>query len=134
MKSSETLRMSPMDAQNYAAADAPLGRDAGRDNAHYCAAVTIFAVVGIAIVGVAGLWLTLRERPAAQAFNVFEDINAAVSADMPVLRPGFAGDDVDAGVGSFTFLDGSTGQREIVEMAPPVRSASSASENPVVAR
>ena len=134
MKSSETLRMSSNVARIDAPADAPLGRDAGRDNAHYCAAVTLFAVVGIAIIAVAGLWLTLRERPVLQVFDAFEDINSAVTADMPVLRQGFAGDDVDGHSGSFTFLDGSTGQREIVEMAPPVRSASSDVESPVLAR
>jgi len=112
--------------------DAPLGRDAGRDNALYCAAVTIFAVVGFAIVAVAGLWLSSRERPMAQGHDIFGDANAAVSADTPMLRPGFTGDDGDLHAGSFTFLDGATGLREIVEVTP--HASSDGVDAPVVAR
>lgn len=102
--------------------DAPLGRDAGCDNARFWAAVAIFGLTGVAVVAVAGAWLALRERPQAPLQDLFAHENGAVFVDMPMLRPRIDdGEEDGPGRGSFTFLDGTTGLREVVEVAPPER-------------
>ncbi|WP_414592064.1 hypothetical protein [Ancylobacter sp. G4_0304] len=69
----------------------PLGRDDGRDSAHNRAAVAIFGVAGLAVVGVLFGWLSTRGSEPAWTDHpaLMLPGGAPVPADAPMLRPGF---------------------------------------------
>ncbi|MCJ8144368.1 hypothetical protein MKI84_15705 [Ancylobacter sp. A5.8] len=97
-------------------AGGPLGRDAGRDSDHNRAAVAIFGIAGLAMVGVLFCWLSARgsepgwtDHPALMLPG-----GAPVPADAPMLRPGF-----DAGAGGdVTLLDPAESTRARLTAAP----------------
>lgn len=76
----------------------PLGRDAGLDSVHNRAAVAIFGVAGLAIIGVAVSWLAFRgaEPTWTDHPELIVPGGSVVPADAPVLRPGFGAIDVEA--------------------------------------
>ncbi|QIB34095.1 hypothetical protein [Ancylobacter pratisalsi] len=99
----------------------PLDRDADRDGDLSKAAVGIFGMAGLAIVAVGLVWIMARPGAVETVSleRLFKHDSAPVSADAAMLRSGFDPDaDADAVPGGFTFLDGATGQREVVGVAP----------------
>ncbi|MCS0495206.1 hypothetical protein NVS89_08860 [Ancylobacter sp. MQZ15Z-1] len=104
----------------------PLDRDAVRDGDLSNAAFGIFGLAGLAIVAVASVWFLTR--PGADEDvgldRLFATENAPVPADAPMLRSGFDLDSVPGGgPGGFTFLDGATGEREVIGTVPAPASA-----------
>lgn len=92
------------------------GHDAGTDSARHYAAVGIFGLAALAMVGVVVGAYAFRPADApAPSVGLFGSDAAAllptgVAADTPMLRPGFDAENRDA----ITVFDGATGQREIV--------------------
>ncbi|QFR33654.1 hypothetical protein [Ancylobacter sp. TS-1] len=92
------------------------GHDAGRDSARHYAAVGIFALAGLAMVGVVVGAYAFRPADAPAPTGSLFGLDAGnllptgVAADAPMLRPGFEAERRDA----ITVFDASTGQREIV--------------------
>lgn len=99
------------------------GSDAGRDSALYYAAVGIFALAGIAVLGLAGgLWLSRGAGPEPEdtLFSFDPGFSAGVALDAPVLRPGFGAAD------SIVVFDGATGQSEVMSAPPALDAADTA--------
>lgn len=101
------------------------GSDAGRDSAHHYAAVGIFALAGVAVLGLAaGVWLSRGAGPEPEdaLFSFDPGFSTGVAVDAPVLRPGFG----SAGAGSIILFDGATGEREVMSAPPALDAADTA--------
>lgn len=96
------------------------GGNAGRDSARHYAAVGIFSLAGLAVLGF-GVWLLQGHTAPEVADRLFSFdpgfTASGVAADAPMLRPSLGA----AGEGSVTVFDGATGQSEV--MSGPDRPA-----------
>lgn len=104
--------------------DAPLGLDtAEHDRACNRAAVAVFGLTALAILGGGIAWYTLRGAPVEVPVAIdFASPSAAVPVDAPVLRQEVRDDpQPSAPVAiqrSVTIIDGKTGRRETILLGP----------------
>lgn len=111
----------PMLIDDEGPLDGPLGRDAGLDSVHNRAAVAIFGVAGLAIIGVAVSWLAFRgaEPSWTDHPELIVPGGSLVPADAPVLRPGFsAGDAGNSAEGAFTLPARITAAPQFIQDQP----------------
>lgn len=98
--------------------EAPLERDTDRDCDLSNAAVSIFGIVGLAVVALTGTWLYTRgTAPQTLGFEPHAATESmAVAADAPMLQLSPEGEGHNPA--SFTLLDDATGTREVVDVSP----------------